>query len=163
MMLSDDPRLKGLSGGYRLPYDPTAALKRLELEPASAQAWEELFNELHHQGDVGEASYATIPALVTIQRRTRALSWNLYALAATIEIERHRRPNPPLPDWLDREYREAWRDLLEFALADLASSHDSLVIRTAMAVVALARNQREIGTLLLEVDPSEVNALLDNR
>ena len=67
----DDPRWRTLAGGYRTPYAPTPALARFESGTRLAETWDELWNELHHQGDVGEASYAAVPALVEIRRRTR--------------------------------------------------------------------------------------------
>ena len=84
-MTLDDPRWKHLEGGYRVAYNPMGALRRFEAGEVQSDIWRELGNELHHQGDVGIASYATIPQLVDLQRRTRKLDWNLYALAATIE------------------------------------------------------------------------------
>jgi hypothetical protein len=63
----DDPRWRALKGGYREIYDPTPALARLESGVALGEAWEELWNELHHQGDVGEASYTVVPGLVETQ------------------------------------------------------------------------------------------------
>src|SRR5690242_20920662 len=53
----DDPRWVGLQGGYRIPYDPRNALHSLEANTNVEKVWEELWTELHHQGDVGEASY----------------------------------------------------------------------------------------------------------
>lgn len=42
-----------MHGGYRIPYDASAPLIQLE---AGRHVWDELWNELHHQGDVGDAS-----------------------------------------------------------------------------------------------------------
>jgi hypothetical protein len=33
----------------------------LQSNTDSSKAWDELWNELHHQRDVGEASYAAVP------------------------------------------------------------------------------------------------------
>jgi hypothetical protein len=62
----NDPRWKSMEGGYRPHYDPRPALETLSQDPGSAAAWDELLNELHHQGDVGHASYAALPVLVDI-------------------------------------------------------------------------------------------------
>lgn len=56
-----------MEGGYRLPYDPRPALDRLATVDVAA-AWAELWQELYHQGDVGEASYAAVPELVRLHR-----------------------------------------------------------------------------------------------
>ena len=101
MIELDDPRWEGLTGGYRLLYDPRPALRALEADANRKDLWDELWNELHHQGDLGEASYAAVVALVRIESGRRRFGSNLFALAATIEVERHRKGNPPIPAWLE--------------------------------------------------------------
>jgi len=100
MLGYDDPRWKEMKGGYKVIYDPRPALRSLEKGVNLDAAWDELWNELHHQGDVGEASNAAIPHLVRIQKQTRNLDWNLYALVSTIETQRHAKNNPALPGHL---------------------------------------------------------------
>jgi hypothetical protein len=58
MLLLTDTIWRELQGGYRIPYDASKTLVRME---RGESVWEELWNELHHQGDVGVASYAAIP------------------------------------------------------------------------------------------------------
>ena len=58
--LADD-RWPQLRGGYRTPFDPRRLLAELQSNIDSSKAWDELWNELHHQRDVGEASYAAVP------------------------------------------------------------------------------------------------------
>jgi len=60
MLSFDDPRWRQLRGGYGSPYDPRKALLSLERGTDVLAAWSELWEELHHQGDVGEASYAAV-------------------------------------------------------------------------------------------------------
>lgn len=79
-----DPRWVGLHGGCRVPYDPRNVLRLLGSGQHSDEAWAELWQELHHQDDVGEASYAAVPYLVQMQARLYVADWNIYALAATI-------------------------------------------------------------------------------
>src|SRR5262245_28637188 len=112
MLSLDDPRWRELIGGYKIPYDASGALKRLE---RGEDAWDDLWEDLHHQGDVGEASYAAVPHLIRIGRMLPKRDWNLYALVSCIEVERHRKTNPPLPDWLVESYQQAMRELLELA------------------------------------------------
>src|SRR5690349_23245448 len=113
MLSLTDTRWRFLKGGYRIPYDASNALRRLEEGHA---VWDELWQELHHQGAVGDASYAAVPHLVRICGNATHRGWNLYALAAVIEVERHRKSNPPIPDWLSADYMAAWRDLEKLAL-----------------------------------------------
>lgn len=51
-----DARWLDLTGGYRMSFDPRPLIKRLETDTDTTGVWQELWNELHHQGDVGEAS-----------------------------------------------------------------------------------------------------------
>jgi hypothetical protein len=83
MLSYHDQKWKDLKGGYKKPYDPIAALQKLERGEKVDEAWEELWNELHHQGDVGEASYAAVPHLVRIHKDKRNFDWNFYALVVS--------------------------------------------------------------------------------
>ena len=162
MLSLDDPRWKHLEGGYRIPYDAAAVLSKLEAGGRHAEIWTELWNELHHQGSVGTASYAAVPHLVAFHLRTRSLDWNLYALAATIEVERHRRSNPPIPDWLLVDYQQAWRSLVEMSLDDLrAASVDAPTLESALAVIALGKGALKLGALLNHLDDGEVDEFVD--
>ena len=163
MLTLNDRRWEGLEGGYRRPYDPRPALRRLAGGGNVDDAWQELWDELHHQGDVGEASYAALVALVDVQERRRDLDWNFYALVGCIETERHRKGNPALPSWLARAYERALQRALDLALADLQTSTGALVVRSALAVVALAKGQLELGALLGWLDESEITELVEDR
>jgi hypothetical protein len=59
----------GLQGGYRVPFDPRSLLAKLRDDPENDRLWSELIEELYHQGDVGEASYAAVPEVVKIGGR----------------------------------------------------------------------------------------------
>ena len=124
--------------------------------------WEELSNELHHQGDVGVASYAAIPQIVRICEAWRDRDWNLYALASTIEIERHRRDDPPLPEWLVPSYKTAWENLVKFALSDLAGRPDELTLRSALAVIALGRGDLKLGAMINHSETAEIAAYVED-
>jgi hypothetical protein len=159
----EDPRWENLSGGYRIPYDPRPSIRALDAGGDPETAWDELWRELHHQGDVGDASYASVVALVDLRKRKQVLGWRLYALASTIELARHRRGNPAIPEWLSAPYRSAWAELLGLALDDLRSARETLLIQAAMAVVALAKGEFKLGALLDHLDSSELDELLEER
>jgi hypothetical protein len=158
MLPLDDPKWDELMGGYGVPYDPSDALRRLE---NGEDVWDELWEELHHQGDVGEASYATIPHLVRIGKSLPCRDWNFYGLISTIEVERHRKSNPPLPNWLAQPYIEAMRGLLEVALSDLGSVEDRLTIRSILGAIALAKGDLKLGALISNSDATEIDESLE--
>jgi hypothetical protein len=114
------------------------------------------------KGMSGVASYAAIPQVVRILEARRVSDWNLYALAATIEIERHRKNNPPVPDWLSASYESAWEGLVKMALADLAGEPDELMLRSALSVVALGRGDLQLGALLNHAETDEIAAYVED-
>jgi hypothetical protein len=144
----DDPRWANLQGGYRLSCDPRDTLRALE-GGAVIDAWTWLWENLHHQGDVGEASYATIPELVRIHERRGVPDWNTYALAATIEEVRYEPDNPPMPTWLAKDYDQAWRRLFELGLAELPAATDENLVCSILAVLAHAKGQRRLGAIAM--------------
>ena len=79
MFALDDARWSTFKNGYRSAYDVRPLLKRFESETDVADGWEEVWNELHHQGDVDTASYAILPHLVW-----GTSSFNSWGMAAFI-------------------------------------------------------------------------------
>lgn len=158
MLPLSDPIWKSLRGAYKGLYDASVPLVRLE---HGDDVWEELWNELHHQGDVGEASYASVPHLVRICGARPTRDGNVYALVSTIEVERHRKSNPPLPDWLRADYDNALRELLALGLSDLARIEDPITIQCILGAVALARGAFELGAWIAFTDASEIEKALE--
>ena len=157
-----DQRWPELRGGYKTPCDPRPVLRRIEMDLDQRTAWDELWNELHHQGDIGEASYAAVIVLADIFHERRSPSWKLFSLAATIEVERHRRTNPPLPEWLAIDYARAWKQLVGLAVTALQSDSDAYTVQSALAILALARKAYKLGALINWLDDSELDALAND-
>ena len=88
MLALDDSRWKTYKGGYGVKYDASIPLRRLFEGGARQKIWNELWEELHHQGDVGTASYAAVPHLLEFARVSKKLDWNVFGLIATIELAR---------------------------------------------------------------------------
>jgi len=101
-----------LNGGYGIPYDPEPAIKNLN--SSHDEAISELWENLYHQGDVGLASYAAVPALVQAGE---------LSLVATIEVARNSGSNPELPESLKVEYGLA----LKQALSSKPNNQDQLL------------------------------------
>lgn len=158
MDFSDD-RWVGLLGGYRTPYDPRPTLSELFKCPGSGMAWIALWEELHHQGDVGVASYAAVPAIAQIARADSAGDWNPYALAATIEEARWSPSNPDLPAWLTPAYEEAWVVLFDCALSLLQHTKSENAIASAISVIAIHKGQRNLARLSLLTEDERAETL----
>jgi hypothetical protein len=158
----DDERWSQLLGGYRIPYDPRSALRALETETGAdlAQTWSDLWENLHHQGDVGEASYAALPAIANLVIGRGVTDWNPFALAAVIEEARYENArNPPLPSWLERDYANAWTKLFEAALKLLPRATDASEISSLLAVLALHQGQRFLSRMALLNEQERSNML----
>ena len=146
---------------HQWKYDPRPALERLAQGEAEDKVWEEFWNYLHHQGDVCERSYLTVVALSQMPRAPHQKG-QLYVFVATVEIERHRKANPDLPDWLRPEYRRAWIRLTDMALGDLRSASDDMLVRSALGVVAIGRNQLLLGALAASWTADELVKVADS-
>lgn len=156
----NDARWSELRGGYRVPYDPRPALAKLEQAADAPAAFDELWNKLHHQGDVDTASYAAVPHLVQLYAKHRQQGVNTYSLLGCIESERRAAHNPPIPTWLGAGYEEAWRRLAHLAVDDLARTSDPLLTRAAMGALAIARGLTRVGEILLDCTDDELEEML---
>jgi hypothetical protein len=152
----NDPRWTVLKGGYRLLYDPRPALEQLRVDTQRAAAWKTLWNELHHQGDVGDASYAAVPFLVRQNRRPSDDRWNLFALVATIELCRDSPRNPWMPDWITDDYNHALNSLAELASSEILHTTESLETRGMLAVLAIQSGLRAHARNLLLYNDEEL-------
>src|SRR5581483_8750964 len=132
MISLDDPRWSSMTGGYRMQLDPRPLLKRLETDADTTDVWHELWDELHHQGDVGEASFAAVPFLVEYYRKRRVLDWNTYAIVAIIELARKEGKNPDVPQWLVADYFDSIHQLAEIGTAEIPKAEEVEDVRAIL-------------------------------
>ncbi len=152
----DDPRWNGLKGGYQIAFDPRPLLRKLESGIDLKATWHELWEELHHQGDVGEASYAAVPHLVRIHRQRGVPDWNPYALVACIELARSRGNNTELPNWLEKDYFGSIQELAHIGLDEYKRAGDLEQVRAILSILAISKGARVFGELLLNFDEKEL-------
>lgn len=157
MIALDDPIWKTLNGGYRIAYDASVPLRALQ---AGEDVWAELWEELHHQGDVDTAAYAAVPQLVQIAPALPQRDWNFYGLLVTIEIQRHHLHNPDLPPWIIDDYQSAWSHVFTLALSDVAFTQDRNTLQMILAVIALAKGDYQLGAFLANIDLSQLDDAL---
>lgn len=149
MLPLTDPRWKTYSGGYGIPYDASVPLHQLFTNGGSEALWKELWNELHHQGDLGEASYAAVPHLLEFARAQERLDWNVFALVAVIELERPH--NLDVPQELSESYFSSISGIPSLIANHADTSWDDLLMRSVASCLALARGQREFSRVYLEL------------
>jgi hypothetical protein len=155
----DDIRWLELHGGYRTRFDPRALLRQLESAHEKESVWHELWGELHHQGDVGEASFAAVPHIVRIYKRTKTIEWNTYAIVAIIELARNVGQNPDLPAWLRTDYFDALRSLAETGAREILHSGDIDTNRAILSILALSRGLRVVARFLITCTEGELSEL----
>lgn len=153
MLPLNDPKWKELAGGYRIPFDASIPLSKLENSANDTETiWSDLWENLYHQRDVGIASYAAIPHLVRIIRDRKILDWNPFGLAVAIELARVDGKNPELPDWLKQAYFQAYKDMAEYACESMSQEWDSDLLRSALSLIAIIKGNRDLAELIYEVE-----------
>lgn len=160
MLDFSDPRWAQLRAAYGRPIDLRPLLKNLETAADPQSAWDALWQELYHQGDVGPGSYVAVPHLVRIHRERRAIDWNTYALVASVDVARGQGQNPDVPDWARPAYDNAIMALAEIGTEELPRASRPEAVRSILAVLAIAYGARTYGRLLIEFTEDELAELL---
>jgi hypothetical protein len=124
MLSLDDNRWGTLTGAYRMKCDPRPLLAKLESGRDRATTWHELWDELHHQGGVGDASYAAVPHIVSIHQKHGVVDWNTYAIVACIESARTRGKNPKVPEWLEKDYFRSIQELAQIGISEISRTDE---------------------------------------
>ncbi len=145
-----------MTGGYRMPLDPRPLLNRLEFEQDTSTVWRELWDELHHQGDVGDASFAAVPPLLRIYRKRGVIDWNTYAIVAVIELARNEGTNPDVPPWLKNDYFQSIHELAEMGAAEVLRTKTFEDVRAILSVIAIERGLRKCGEFLVNYSEEEL-------
>jgi hypothetical protein len=115
-----------------------------------------LWDGLHHQGDVGVASYAAVPQLLRIYRKRGVIDWNTYAMVAVIELARDDGKNPKLPKWLEEEYFQAIQELAELGAIEVLKTKDPDEIRATLSILAISAGSRTHAWFLLDYSADEL-------
>lgn len=142
-----------------MPLDPRPLVKRLEEDADTQGAWGALWDELHHQGDVGDASYAAVPLIVKTHRKRSAADWNPYAIVAIIDLARTEGANPELPAWLSDEYFYAIDDLAKLGTLALPKATDADAVRAILSVIALSKGLRLQAKFLIMYTEDELREI----
>lgn len=162
MLDLNDQRWKELDGGYRIPFDVSVPLIKLENNVEDSESiWSELWENLYHQRDVGVASYAAIPHIVRITRNQKLLDWNPFALTVAIELVRGTGRNPELPDWLRGDYTQALRNMAAYACEQMNQDWDASFLRSALSLIAIVKGNRDLAELIFGIDEGEERKALE--
>jgi hypothetical protein len=154
MISLTDSKWKELEGGYHIPYDASVPLQQLE-QATTGEAktiFTKLWGELHHQGDVGLASYYAVPHIIRIARERNLHDWNVFGLVATIEIARHSN-NPKLPEELEPAYLRAIQiELAELVRQAMDAKWDISLAATLLSALAVSKGHIELAAAILKLE-----------
>ncbi len=156
MISLEDDRWSNMTGGYKTLLDPRPLLKRLLTDPDTTDVWHELWDELHHQGDVGDASFAAVPFLVESYRERGVIDWNTYAIVAIIELARIDGKNPDVPQWFADDYFQAIRKLAEIGATEVMRAETEEDVRAILSVIAIEKGLRIHGSFLVKYSEAEM-------
>ncbi|WP_018971981.1 hypothetical protein [Rudaea cellulosilytica] len=151
-----DPRWAYYRGGYnRAVLDVVSFLTKLQSGVISERDWAILWDDLHHQGDVGEASYAVVPYLVEYARAAKVIEWHVFGFTAVVELERTENRNPPVPAEIELSYRAALNELpqIGFNRTEAWGEH---AFEPFMACLALSLGRRNHARAYLDMTEAEI-------
>jgi hypothetical protein len=166
MIELNDNRWKEFDGGYRIPYDASIPLRKLEQASTTQEidlVFSELWNELHHQGDVGLASYFSVPHIIRIAKEKKLFTDNVFGLVAVIEIERHS-DNPNLPEEFEEPYLHSIQKELPGLIKQIiVDNWDVSLTATALSALAVSKGHIEIADAILKMEDQDlVKEFLEN-
>jgi hypothetical protein len=153
-----------LDGGYKIPYDASVPLKILRStnDPKIiVDTFDELWDNLHHQGDVGLASYLALSQLVTVCIDKKSFDWNFLGLCLVIEHCRQTDHNPKLPDEYKDEFFDSLKRLEQYLLLNFKSIKDPTSLRLTLALLATLNGQVELGKAIENLDEDMVKDFLE--
>lgn len=163
MITLNDNLWKGLKGGYKTTYDVSVPLKRLEAtkdELEIENIFQELWNELHHQGDVDLASYLAVPQLVRIARERNLFDWNVLAICATIEQQRQLGQNPALPKLYEDYYFDGLTQLKKFIVENIETIKDEITFRSSLSALAACHGHIKLSKAIIEMSDDVLDEFL---
>jgi hypothetical protein len=147
----DDSRWATYRGGYnRAPYDVVPLIRRLHREGTSDMFWELVWDELHHQGDVGEASYALVPYVVEHLSRQRELDDQVFHYCVAVDLAQPENKNPPIPRELEFSYAMALRKLPVIGSQLLRRGCREAAVMGIAAATALAAGHRVLARAYID-------------
>lgn len=158
MLSLDDSLWQKMDGGYKGPYNASRALKRLFAGDDAKAVFEELWDELHHQGDLGQSAYAAVPHLLEYARQSPKLDWNVFALISCIEHERPHNPEPQ-PEIADA-YFHAVRSVPTVVGTHPDHDWDDILTASIVSCIAYARGQRVMAWVYAEMHLDEARKWL---
>lgn len=167
MLGLDDPRWEKLSHAYGSAADIPELLRQLAgatgpEQRSDSEPWFTLWSSLCHQGDVYDASYASVPHIVDIACNARApIDFNFFQLPAAIEIARHSEKGPSVPADLAHAYRDAVSRLTECVALHRYENWDEPTLLSAASALAAAKGHHRVAEAIMNLDDDLITKLIE--
>jgi len=146
----NDMRWKSYRTGYnRQLLDTPQWLQRLLENKFPESHWDYLWDELHHQGDVGEASYAVVPYLSQYAEQTGSTEWHIWGFPVVVELARLDGNNPEIPREIEASYQNSLKELAHIAVKLESWPEEASPVMSAC--IALAKDQPIFARAYLEM------------
>ena len=158
-----DPIWATLKGGYKIPYNASKPLRKLQNAGSRDEMqviFDELWENLHHQGDVGIASYLAVPQLINICVDKKSLDWNFIGLCTLIENSRLDIRNPELPEEYDELYFGSLTQFEKYLLLNFKNISDRTALRLTLALLATINGQPGLGKAIENLDEGALEEFL---
>ena len=156
----DDNRWLTLTSGRGSSLDPRPLLTQIKTSSTQQDVWDQIWDELYHQGDIGTASLVSVPYLVQTHMEGQSPDWNVYSFVSLVELRRGQAENPDTPEWAEADYHSALRSLSICGLRELPIATDSSTKRSILGLLAITHDARVYGRVLAELSEDEVEELL---
>jgi hypothetical protein len=153
-----------IDGGYKIPFDASIPLKQLHSTndmKVIADIFADLWDNLHHQGDVGLASYLAVPQLVAICVGKKSFDWNFVGLCVVIEHCRQAEHNPKLPTEYNDIYFNGLKKLEQYLLDNFKSIKDPTTLRLTLSLFATLSGQADLGRAIENMDEDVIQEFLE--
>jgi len=153
-----------VEGGTKILYNPSRPLRKLKDtdNPDQIRAiFTELWDNLHHQGDVGTASYLAVPQLVAICIDNNSLDWNYIGLCVVIENCRLNDHNPELPEEVEGLYFDALQRFEKYLLVNFKNISDRTGLRLTLSLFATLNGLPGLGKAIEILDEDLVPEFLE--
>jgi hypothetical protein len=160
----DNPIWTKLNGGYKIPYNAAEPLSRLANPGTIAEQgsiFKELWENLHHQGDVDLASYLAVPQLIRICISKKSFNWNFIGLCVVIENCRGREHNPELPEEYKNYYFDSLKEFEKYLVSSLKNIIDETAFTLSLAFIAKVNGHTKLSRVLEILDSDEIDELLE--
>ena len=153
----DSPEWQQYRGGYnRAVANVAPFLNKLQTFELSEADWSILWDELHHQGDVGEASYAVVPYLVEYAKSAPRIAWHAFGFPAVVELERTEHGNPEVPAEVRESYFASIQELPKIALSRGEEAWGEHCFEPVMTCLALSLGRRVHARAYMDLTESEI-------